>query len=69
MFFGDLRETLETIESKSYNDESKMKEIKMIRRDYYDWEDKIEKLKAHQLRTAKSEHDRQTIIKNLKVRI
>ncbi|GMS89449.1 hypothetical protein PENTCL1PPCAC_11624 [Pristionchus entomophagus] len=59
-FNGDMRATLEDLEKKFKK--KKLQEIAVMRRDWYDWEDKIDKLKAHQLRSAKAEDDRQWIL-------
>jgi hypothetical protein len=68
MWYGDLRATLQGLEKKFKKDKKKSQEIAIMRRDWYDFEDKIDKLKAHQLRTAKAEDDRHWIVGGLGVR-
>lgn len=68
ILFGDLRAVLEEREEMSKGDKKMMKEIAILRRDYHEWENKIMNLKAHQLRTAKSEADKQKIIGGLQVK-
>ncbi|GMT26874.1 hypothetical protein PFISCL1PPCAC_18171, partial [Pristionchus fissidentatus] len=66
VFFGDMRATLEELAKKHKDDKKMMEEIDTLRRDNYEWEEKILKLKAHQIRTAKSEHDRVSTVGGLK---
>ncbi|GMR57033.1 hypothetical protein PMAYCL1PPCAC_27228, partial [Pristionchus mayeri] len=66
VWFADMRETLNELLKKHKEDKNFRHEIEMMMRDLNDWVIKIEKLKAHQLRVAKSEYDRQQIVSGLK---
>ncbi|GMT15217.1 hypothetical protein PFISCL1PPCAC_6514 [Pristionchus fissidentatus] len=66
VFFGDMRATFEELAKKHKKDKHVLEEIELLRRDHYDWEDKIMRLKAHQIRTAKSENDLQWLTGGLK---